>query len=72
MEGEGGAGAGGVPLGLRRARPAGLRHAAGGLKAAVSAALLQRAVRGFAVYDLCVTLPFATQWTAEALASAPR
>ncbi|RKG61269.1 hypothetical protein D7V80_35295 [Corallococcus sp. CA054B] len=29
--------------------------------------LLRRAVRGFAVYDLCVTLPFATPWTAGAM-----
>lgn len=29
--------------------------------------LLHRVVRGFAVYDLCVTLPFATPWTAGAL-----
>ncbi|MBN8230214.1 hypothetical protein JYK02_22130 [Corallococcus macrosporus] len=29
--------------------------------------MLQRAVRGFAVYDLCVTLPFATPWTAGAM-----
>ncbi|MHA7634977.1 hypothetical protein [Corallococcus sp. M7] len=33
----------------------------------MSASLLQRAVRGFAVYDLCVTLPFATPWTADAM-----
>lgn len=33
----------------------------------MSASLLQRAVRGFAVYDLSVTVPFATPWTAEAM-----
>ncbi|RKI35354.1 hypothetical protein D7Y27_32075 [Corallococcus sp. AB004] len=33
----------------------------------MSSSLLRRAVRGFAVYDLCVTLPFATPWTAEAM-----
>ncbi|WP_375755573.1 hypothetical protein [Corallococcus exercitus] len=33
----------------------------------MSPSLLQRAVRGFAVYDLCVTLPFATPWTAAAM-----
>ncbi|RKH55076.1 hypothetical protein [Corallococcus aberystwythensis] len=33
----------------------------------MSPSLLQRAVRGFAVYDLVVTLPFATPWTAGAM-----
>ncbi|NOK22224.1 hypothetical protein [Corallococcus carmarthensis] len=33
---------------------------------------LQRAVRGFAVYDLLVTLPFATPWTAAAMLGAMR
>ncbi|NNC07956.1 hypothetical protein HJC10_34605 [Corallococcus exiguus] len=33
----------------------------------MSSSLLRRVVRGFAVYDLCVTLPFATPWTAEAM-----
>ncbi|MBZ4375049.1 hypothetical protein [Corallococcus sp. AS-1-6] len=33
----------------------------------MNSALLPRAVRGFAVYDLCVTLPFATPWTADAM-----
>ncbi|RKH78857.1 hypothetical protein D7Y21_34935 [Corallococcus sp. AB045] len=33
----------------------------------MSSSLLRRAVRGFAVYDLCVTLPFATPWTAGAM-----
>ncbi|WP_223640474.1 hypothetical protein [Corallococcus sp. EGB] len=33
----------------------------------MSASLLHRVVRGFAVYGLWVTLPFATPWTAGAL-----
>ncbi|CAM4496508.1 hypothetical protein [Corallococcus exiguus] len=33
----------------------------------MSSSLLRRAVRGFAAYDLIVTLPFATPWTAEAM-----
>ncbi|GMU02664.1 hypothetical protein KH5H1_67840 [Corallococcus caeni] len=33
----------------------------------MSPSLLHRVIRGFAVYDLCVTLPFATPWTAGAM-----
>ncbi|NNC18325.1 hypothetical protein HJC22_21670 [Corallococcus exiguus] len=33
----------------------------------MSFSLLRRAVRGFAAYDLIVTLPFVTPWTAEAM-----